>query len=139
MATPRAHDRQVDLGVVQTLTGAGITTAYRNSSAVVSPGGYTRFTVKLVTIGGTNITAVLINVQASKDGLVWESVAAGDAAGANPLATDQSFNLGVAGTTQANSVHVPPGFKLLRTQVKVTGGAGQTGETITVSALAYPA
>ncbi len=127
-----------DYGVVYELDATAITTAYQSPASLTGDAYASRVqrrrfsVVAALKSSGTNITAVVLKLQASRDGTNWyDVVSVKDASGVS--AVEHTFNTVVADVI-SGSVYTDGGFKYLRVAVKVSGGAGQATETLQVSA-----
>ncbi len=126
-----------DYGVVYELDATAITTSYQTPLALAADSYASRvqrrrYSVVAALINTTNITAVVIKLQASRDGTNWYDVASVDDADGD-LEVEHTYNT-IVSHAIAGSFYTDGGFTYLRVAVKVSGGAGQALETLKVSA-----
>lgn len=129
-----------DYGVVFELDDTDITTSYQTPSSTTSDTYASRVQRRRYSIlasllsVGTNITAIVAKLQASKDGSSWYDVVSTDDADGDPFLTEHTYDT-IVDDTISGSFYTDGGFNYLRVAVKAVGGAGQATETLQVSAL----
>ncbi len=126
-----------DYGVVFELDATDITTSYQTPAAIAADSYASRvqrrrYSVVASLIALTNITAVVLKLQASRDGVTWYDILSVDD-GSGTSQVTQTYNTIVANVI-TGSFYTDGGFTYLRVAMKASGGAGQALETLKLSA-----
>jgi hypothetical protein len=128
----------VDLGTVLSLLGTAFHTSYVTGSEIdAGRPRRLRFSVKAVTISGTNCTDLRLQVLASDDGVTYRAVTSQDDADEiiAPLKEHVYTDLSTFGT-YSYSLVVDGGYKYVKLEAMFTGGVGKAGESIVGTCLA---
>ena len=124
-----------DLGTVLSLSAGAILTTYTDSSAIsLGRPGQARFTVKVVTVGGTAMTNVVVKLSASDDATNYYDVESSSDIDASSTAMALEHTVALSpGSTKVFSIHVDESYESLKISAKVTGGVGVAGESLVVT------
>ncbi len=122
---------------ILSFAGALATTSFQLTAAI--PGGRgaqkLRLTTKVVAVDGTSITGAVIETLASNDGTNFFPIASVADDDPSDVAQTHTYAVSGAGTVVGSCV-IDASYAFYKVGVKLTGGAGITGELLAVSARA---